>query len=649
MKASLVAVALIVVVLPVSADTYTVTKTGDTGPGSLRRAIADANSHIGPDRIVFAPALSGSTISPTSPLPALTGAGTTIDGDTNADGKPNIGIFQMATSGVVLGISGSNCTLNGLAVSALGQALPIVIQGASGCKVTGCHVGADLTGSTVLGTGGLLLLGADHCTIGGTTAARRNVLAPSAASYFPAAIIIMDGAQNTVVGNHIGLTRSGGQTLGPTGYGAFLMSEGGLCTQNRIGGTETGERNRFGGLAYGVAAMGAIVTDNTILGNTFGLLANGKDAAPITQAGVALIGPTLPGSITLNTIGGTVPAARNVFANSPVGVLIQGVGAQDNRVQGNWFGTNVAGDGIRPLTKGVELSEDAGRQTIGGSKAGCGNYFTPNAERGVYTYGVAASAGDGSTIRYNCFGRLPHGGDTGGTCGVALMGVSAQVTDNSFDGGRIGVNVAAAGANPGIYRNRFDGCRTGVDIVGDAQCCLGDLSNSSTRDDGGNVFRLPLLLHKCYAIRNDTSVGIKAEGNDFGTTLKSSIEARIWDKHDDPALGRLDYDPIQGGVHPTGGAVQVTAATTAPCGPGEEIAFVLSSPADVTVSILNVAGRVVAAPARDLPCAPGTQRLLWDGRSAAGLAAPSGRYLVRIEAHGADGTRAVTVASLYRR
>ena len=44
------------------AATFTVTNTNDSGPGSLRQAVADAALLAGPDTIVFAPALSGQTI-----------------------------------------------------------------------------------------------------------------------------------------------------------------------------------------------------------------------------------------------------------------------------------------------------------------------------------------------------------------------------------------------------------------------------------------------------------------------------------------------------------------------------------------------------------------------------------------------------------
>src|SRR5262245_65539074 len=52
---------------------FTVTDPGDSGPGTLRQAVLDANNeaaHPGPDTITFAPALAGATISLTTPDPA---------------------------------------------------------------------------------------------------------------------------------------------------------------------------------------------------------------------------------------------------------------------------------------------------------------------------------------------------------------------------------------------------------------------------------------------------------------------------------------------------------------------------------------------------------------------------------------------------
>src|SRR5262245_13943960 len=71
------------------AATFTVINTDDSGAGSLRQAILDANGNPGPDTIDFAIPGSGvHTISPVTPLPAITEP-VTIDGYTQAGSSPN--------------------------------------------------------------------------------------------------------------------------------------------------------------------------------------------------------------------------------------------------------------------------------------------------------------------------------------------------------------------------------------------------------------------------------------------------------------------------------------------------------------------------------------------------------------------------------
>ena len=70
--------ALLISIVRVSADTFVVTNTNDSGPGSLRQAITDANAHPNPangDDIRFNIPGSGiHTITVSSALPDITEA-----------------------------------------------------------------------------------------------------------------------------------------------------------------------------------------------------------------------------------------------------------------------------------------------------------------------------------------------------------------------------------------------------------------------------------------------------------------------------------------------------------------------------------------------------------------------------------------------
>src|SRR5215468_75891 len=72
-----------------TASTFTVTNNSDSGAGSLRQAITDANNHAGLDRIEFnIPGAGVHTITLASALPTITGP-VVIDGYTQPGATPN--------------------------------------------------------------------------------------------------------------------------------------------------------------------------------------------------------------------------------------------------------------------------------------------------------------------------------------------------------------------------------------------------------------------------------------------------------------------------------------------------------------------------------------------------------------------------------
>jgi hypothetical protein len=628
---------------PGETDTYRVGNLSNAGDYSLRWAIEQANAHAGRDVIRFAPRLAGKVIMLTTSLPALTGNRTVINGDIDGDGHPDIAIngneLYRDESGLM--ITGQYCTVRGLAIAAFPDH-GIDIQGGGHNTIRSCHIGVNLAGTkAVLNGDHDVWIESSYNTIGGTAPADRNLISGGSCTAINDAVNINSGSGNTIAGNYFGLDRTGMTALGSGRVAVRLTSDA-----NTVGGTVAGAGNVFGGVMYGIVLNSA--SDCLVAGNYFGLGADGDRLMPIGDSCVVL-----SGSCRNNTIGGETAAERNTFAGGALmGIFANGTGTEGNRIRGNYFGLNAAGTRQRRLVKGVSITAScggpAGAQTVGGGRPRAGNYFVLKPVGGD-TCGVECTLGGGagSVIQHNTFGAFPDGRNaTGPACGVRIEGVPAEVTDNLLASAESGVAVTTAGSNVRIFRNTFRNCFVGVDLQSQGYCRLGDLGNASTRDDGGNYFRRSNTLH----VRNYTVRRIKAEGNDWGTTARSEINAKIIDTKDNPFSGKVDFSPLTGGILPTGetaGQLMLAGLTAVPTSAsGAEAVFSLSAPADVTVSILNIAGRTVATVSRDRAADPGLQRIVWPGRSDSGTQAPSGTYLVRVVACTRDGDQASAVGAL---
>jgi hypothetical protein len=172
----------------VPANAFVVTNTNDSGPGSLRQAIEDANARPGADSIVFAipptdpnfrdvdswlaegdPEPDAFVITPLAALPALTEGATSLDGatqvqytgDTNAFGPEIVLDGQQAGDADGLVLDSARNQVLALNVHSF-QGSGIRIAGDENV-VGGCYVGTDPTGLTQLGNGGagVLVVGAD--------------------------------------------------------------------------------------------------------------------------------------------------------------------------------------------------------------------------------------------------------------------------------------------------------------------------------------------------------------------------------------------------------------------------------------------------------------------------------------------------------
>ena len=116
-----------------------VTNLNDSGAGSLREAIAQANATPNSDRIEFDVA---GTINLSTSLPALSDAsgGTTIDGTTAPDyaGSPIVEVDGTGAASLVLTITSDTNTLQGLAIRTSGTG--ILLSGGSGNLISNLDV-----------------------------------------------------------------------------------------------------------------------------------------------------------------------------------------------------------------------------------------------------------------------------------------------------------------------------------------------------------------------------------------------------------------------------------------------------------------------------------------------------------------------------
>src|SRR5262245_38652450 len=142
------AAAFVLAASTAGAATFNVTTTADSGAGSLRQAILDANAAGGADTIAFAIAGTGvHTIVLGSALPTVTDV-VTIDGYTQAGSSPNTLPLSQGTNAVLM------IEVNGAAVAAE----PCLTWAANGGRIQGLTMNRCPIG-TIQATGSLTIAG----------------------------------------------------------------------------------------------------------------------------------------------------------------------------------------------------------------------------------------------------------------------------------------------------------------------------------------------------------------------------------------------------------------------------------------------------------------------------------------------------------
>ena len=329
-------------------STFIVVNTADSGPGSLRQAILDANAHVGIDTIAFGiPGVGVQTIAPASALPAITDAvtidGTTQPGYSAVAGAPVIelsGAKAGAGTGLVLG-SGQT-PANASIVKALiidrfaGDG--ILIQG-SGDQVKGCYIGLDAAGDAAAPKrGNGITVAASQVTIGGSTTADRNVVSGNRL----AGINQLAFLSLSITGNYVGTNAIGTAAVANGHEGVRVLGSVTIGGAGPLGNVISG--NGYSGIYVGGTGVGGIKA--TILGNYIGTNA----------AGTAAVGngtsPAAPYRDGVTIASGGIHVGRAEGAATPVGNVIsgnEGAGiaatlAPPAEIEGNLIGTDATGN-----------------------------------------------------------------------------------------------------------------------------------------------------------------------------------------------------------------------------------------------------------------------------------------------------------------
>lgn len=398
----LLVIALLASAAAGSAATFTVTNTNDSGAGSLRDAITQANAAAGADTIAFNIAGSGPhTIAPTTPLPAINSPAL-IDGYTQPGSSANTvtqgaldtvlrivisGASIPGANGLSLNSGADGSTIRGLVINGFNYA--IFSLSSDGNTVRGCFIGVDAAGTTKAPNNfGIDAEFSDDFTLGGPSPADRNLVSGQTQTN----VQIFSSSNVRIEGNLIGPDISGAAALGPTTTGVAVTTnaQGTVIRGNVIGGASEGIL--LGNISDATTGM-------TVQGNWIG-----TDVSETAHIGNIAAGMRIKGRDI--TIGGTDPGEGNVIAfNDGAGILVEYdfSNVTRNSIRGNSIYSNGAAAAQQLLysTLGIDLIEGGGSYGLTKNDLGDAD-MGPNLSQNFPIISSAVSAGGDTTVH----GRL---------------------------------------------------------------------------------------------------------------------------------------------------------------------------------------------------------------------------------------------------
>ncbi len=460
---------------------YTVTNTADSGAGSLRQAILDANGNPELDNIDFN--ISGSctlgsphTIMPLTLLPFITSP-VNIDGYTQPGAAVRTAISTAilcielsgasappGSTGLVLDTGSSGSTIRGLVMNrfradstgANGSNIVITRIGQSGShRIAGNYLGTTAAGTaTYLSSGfpnvafSIADSGSGFNTIGGPNPEDLNIISGAGRTgpgltrrsgiiiFSPSAQVPPPASShNLIQGNYIGTDVTGTQDLGNSNIGIEMGQNFNTILENVISGNDSA--------GISSATLGNnVIRDNKVGTDVTGRLPLGNLGNGITfNTGSNIIEHNLvsANNLGIRSGGNAILAGGNEIRGNKVGTDESGTVALGNRNDGisvstinNTIENNLVSGNLFPAG-GIVTSNNPGPNTIQGNIVGTdptGTIPIPNARGGIILLGVSGHVVRENVVAFNLLGGV-FVIRTGAPVPVSNSILSNSIYDNS--------------------------------------------------------------------------------------------------------------------------------------------------------------------------------------------------------------------------
>jgi len=551
------------------ANTYQVTNTNDSGAGSLRQAIINANTHPGTDTITFAAATNGVPI-------ILAGA---AGDDANASGDLDILDGGDLT---IQGNGAANTILDGGGIDRVFHVCP-----GGGCTYTITISGVTIrngkpglfdTGGGIYNNGAMLNI--QNSKIGGAGHGNQ--------AWVGGGIYNEDGSTTTVDSTTI----SANAALG----GGGIYNKATLTVQNGSFIGKAGESNQAtdGGGLYNYS--GTLTVDGSAVS---GNLASDHGGGIFNIAVLNLQNGSTVGSNKASQTGGGI-------YNDDTGVVTVESSTITNNTATNGYGGGIATNGIGKITvDGSTVSSNSAGISGGGifnsqvlivrngSTVGGAGAANSAAEKGGGIYNTANATVSGSTVSAN---KAESGGgiynttslyiQNGSTVGGAGAGNNATYGGGIYNTGstrvaRSTVNANEANRGGGIYNTGTLDLQSGS-IIGEAGAgnqateygggiyndggtatLFGSRISANQSEYGGGIYSLGWLY-----IQNGSTVGESGASN-HASSGGGVLNAGIMNLSDS-AISANTAETSGGGIY-NYGTLNITASTIGGVGGGNQI------------------------------------------------------------------------------